>query len=485
MLFNSYTFLVFYAVVFVAYVVLSRKTLAQNLLLLVSSYVFYAAWDYRFLSLILLSTVVDFFAGLRIEKGTEKARKRWLIASLVINLGVLAMFKYFAFAAESFCQLTALFGVGLSVPMAEIILPVGVSFYTFQTLSYTIDVYRGRVSACTNPVGFAVYVAFFPQLVAGPIERATHFLPQVLGARKIHRVDLAIGAQFVLLGYFYKVVLADSIAPMVNQFYASPERYGGSIAWLANLGFAVQIYGDFAGYSMIARGISRWMGFRLMANFRQPFLATSPRDFWTRWHRSLSQWLRRYLYFELGGSRFGFTRTCRNLMLTMLLGGLWHGASWNFVIWGGFHGSLLVGQHAWMVVRPARATEHSGQARLGHVHSGKWSSKILQIAKILLTFALMLIGWTLFRCESLSDITVTFSLMFAAPLADPRWMSFAAPIGTAIAIMLAIDVWKEKLKSELVFLRAPVMVRWSVYSMILFSLLSVGFRPTSFIYFQF
>jgi len=480
MLFNSYTFLVFYAVVFVAYVALSRKTSTQNLLLLVSSYLFYAAWDYRFLSLILLSTVVDFYAGLGIEKGTERSRKRWLISSLVINLGVLAVFKYFDFAAGSFCQLTAMFGVGLSVPMAEIILPVGISFYTFQTLSYTIDVYRGRVSACHNPLGFAVYVAFFPQLVAGPIERATHFLPQVLGSRKIRRVDLAIGAQFVLLGYFYKVVLADSIAPLVNQFYASPERYGGSIAWLANLGFAVQIYGDFAGYSMIARGISRWMGFRLMANFRQPFLAISPRDFWTRWHRSLSQWLRRYLYFELGGSRRGFSITCRNLMVTMLLGGLWHGASWNFVLWGGFHGILLVGQHAWMVVCPARGTECSGQ-----IHSERWSRKILELAKILSTFVLMLIGWTLFRCESFSDITVTFSLMFATPLADPRWMSFAAPIATAFAIMLAIDVWKEKLKSELVFVRAPVMVRWSVYSMIIFSLLSVGFRPTSFIYFQF
>ena len=480
MLFNSYTFLVFYAIVFVAYVALSRKTAGQNLLLLVSSYVFYAAWDYRFLSLILLSTVVDFFAGLRIEKGNNQSRKRWLLFSLVVNLGVLATFKYFDFATESFCQLTAMFGLGLSIPMAEIILPVGISFYTFQTLSYTIDVYRGRVPACNNPLGFAVYVAFFPQLVAGPIERATHFLPQVLGPRNIRRVDLVIGLQFVLLGYFYKVVLADSIAPMVNQFYASPSRYGGSIAWLANVGFTVQIYGDFAGYSMIARGISRWMGFRLMANFRQPYLAASPRDFWNRWHRSLSQWLRRYLYFELGGSRRGFAITCRNLILTMLLGGLWHGASWNFVIWGGFHGILLVGQHAWMVVRPARGNGHLLQG-----HPGQLSSKILRLAKIMVTFVLMLIGWTLFRCESLSDITVTFSRMFLSPLADPRWLSFAVPIGTAIAIMLVIDVWKEKIKSELVFLRAPVMVRWSVYSMIVFSLLSVGFRPTNFIYFQF
>lgn len=485
MLFNSYTFLVFYAIVFVAYVLLSRKVSSQNVLLLVASYVFYAAWDYRFLSLILLSTLVDFFAGLRIENGTDRSRKRWLISSLVVNLGVLAMFKYFDFAVESFCQLTAMFGIGLSVSVAEIILPVGISFYTFQTLSYTIDVYRGRVSACTNLLGFAVYVAFFPQLVAGPIERATHFLPQVLGTRKIRRLDLAIGAQFVLLGYFYKVVLADSIAPMVNQFYASPERYGGAIAWLSNLGFAIQIYGDFAGYSMIARGISRWMGLRLMANFRQPFLATSPRDFWTRWHRSLSQWLRHYLYFELGGSRLSFIVTCRNLMLTMLLGGLWHGASWNFVIWGGFHGSLLVGQHAWMMFSPARDTEHSAQLRPDHGHADNWSNRILELVKILATFVLMLIGWTLFRCESFSDINVIFSCMFATPLADTRWMAFAAPITMAFAIMLSIDIWKEKRNSELVFLRAPVMVRWSIYSMMVFSLLSVGFRQTSFIYFQF
>ena len=480
MLFNSYTFLVFYALVFAAYVVLSRRTSAQNLLLLVSSYVFYAAWDYRFLSLILLSTVVDFWAGIRIESGRKNTRRRWLILSLVTNLGVLATFKYFGFAAQSFCQLTEMLGLGISLPIAEIILPVGISFYTFQTLSYTIDVYRGRIPACNNLLGFSVYVAFFPQLVAGPIERATHFLPQVLQQRKIRRIDLAVGTQFVLLGYFYKVVLADSVAPMVNQFYAAPERYGGSIAWLANVGFAVQIYGDFAGYSMIARGISRWMGFRLMANFRQPFLATSPRDFWTRWHRSLSQWLRRYLYFELGGSRRGFSITCRNLMVTMLLGGLWHGASWNFVLWGGFHGILLVGQHAWMSVRSTAKMSlgsHDERQTLWHM--------TLRVCRIMLTFVLMLIGWTLFRCESLMEIQVTLSRMFTASLADPRWVSFATPIALALAIMLVIDIGKELQKSELVFLRAPLIVRWSVYSMIVFSLLAVGFRPTGFIYFQF
>ena len=480
MVFNSYTFLVFYALVFAAYVVLNRSTTLQNLLLLVSSYVFYAAWDYRFLSLILLSTVVDFWAGIRIEGSSKVTRRSWLILSLLTNLGVLAAFKYFGFAAQSFCQLMEMLGLGISLPFATMILPVGISFYTFQTLSYTIDVYRERIPACRHPLGFAVYVAFFPQLVAGPIERATHFLPQVLQRRKIRRVDLAIGTQFVLLGYFYKVVLADSVAPMVNQFYASPERYGGSIAWLANLGFAVQIYGDFAGYSMIARGISRWMGFRLISNFHQPFLASSPRDFWTRWHRSLSQWLRRYLYFELGGSRHGFSITCRNLMITMLLGGLWHGASWNFVIWGGFHGFLLIGQHAWMYVR---STAEMKLACRDEVH---WMFCALQRGlRWMLTFFLMLIGWTLFRCESLLEIQLTLGRMFISPLADPRWLFFAAPIVLALAIMMVIDVWKERQKTELVFLHAPFIIRWSVYSMIGFSLLAVGFRPTTFIYFQF
>ncbi len=476
MLFNSYTFIGFYAVVYLAYLAMNRRLGAQNLLLLIASYVFYAAWDYRFLALIFLSTVVDYVAGRGIEKApTDASRKSWLIVSLVVNLGVLATFKYLGFAIASFCQLTAFLGMSLSIPIASIVLPVGISFYTFQTLSYTIDVYRGRISACRDPLGFAVYVAFFPQLVAGPIERATHFLPQVLRHRSIGRLDLAIGTQFVLLGYFYKVVLADSIAPMVDQFYASPDRYGGSIAWLASLGFAVQIYGDFAGYSLIARGISRWMGFRLMSNFRQPYLATSPRDFWSRWHRSLSMWLRRYLYFELGGSRQGFAMTCRNLMATMLLGGLWHGASWNFVFWGGFHGSLLVTQHWWIATRST-----GSKKKLSPL--GMSAKRLLQTA---VTFTLTLIGWTLFRGESVSKIKATLIQMFAAPLGDDRWHAFALPIVSAFLVMQSIDLWRERQQSELVLLRAPAFVRWTLYTLFLTSVIAVGFRPTTFIYFQF
>ncbi len=473
MLFNSYTFLVFFALVYVCYLVTQRHVRLQNVLLLVSSYVFYGAWDYRFLGLILLSTAVDFVAARRIEASAEAQRRRsWLAVSLIVNLGVLGTFKYLDFAIDSFCELAALFGLEISAPVAGIVLPVGISFYTFQTLGYTIDVYRRRIKACTDPLAFAVYVAFFPQLVAGPIERATHLLPQVLRPRKIRRVDLAIGTQFVILGYFYKVVLADSVAPLVDQYYAMPGRYGGSIAWLANLGFAAQIYGDFAGYTLIARGISRWMGFRLMSNFRQPYLATSPRDFWSRWHRSLSLWLRRYLYFELGGSRHGFLLTCRNLMITMLLGGLWHGASWNFVIWGGFHGSLLVAEHAWMARRSTAALKTEFSVLRRCIRSG-------------LMFVITLVGWTLFRAESVQQIAHVFTAMFSSPFADPRAAAFAAPIVMALAILLILDVWQEREESELVLLRAPEMLRWTLYTMMLLSVLAVGFRPVSFLYFQF
>lgn len=476
MLFNSYTFLGFYLGVYLAYLAMQGRLRIQNLLLLLASYVFYAAWDYRFLSLIILSTVVDYYAGRGIERSqSHAARKSWLILSLVVNLGVLGTFKYLGFAVESLCELTGYLGVPLSVPLAQIVLPVGISFYTFQTLSYTIDVYRRRVPACHDPLGFAVYVAFFPQLVAGPIERATHFLPQVTRRRSIRRVDLAIGTQFVLLGYFYKVVLADSIAPMVDQFYASPSRYGGSIAWLASLGFAVQIYGDFAGYSLIARGISRWMGFRLMSNFRQPYLATSPRDFWTRWHRSLSMWLRRYLYFELGGNRSGLAKTYRNLMITMLLGGLWHGASWNFVLWGGFHGLLLVAQHWWSSARPFQSRNRET----------RFSTRLMKPVQIAITFGLTLIAWTLFRCESISQVEAAFTQMFTASFGDDRWLSFAVPILTALLIMQSIDIWREKRHSELVIVRAPAVLRWMLYTVFLASVVAVGFRPTTFIYFQF
>lgn len=476
MLFNSYTFLGFYAVVFFAYLAMQGRLRIQNALLLVASYFFYAAWDSRFLALILLSTVVDYLAGRGIEAASDAPRRRrWLWLSLIVNLGVLATFKYFGFAAESFCQLSSYLGVPLSNSVAKIVLPVGISFYTFQTLSYTIDVYRRRISACQDKLAFAVYVAFFPQLVAGPIERATHFLPEVLRPRRIRRIDLAIGTQFVLMGYFYKVVLADSIAPMVDQIYESPTRYGGSMAWLANLGFAVQIYGDFAGYSLIARGISRWMGFRLISNFRQPYLAVSPRDFWTRWHRSLSTWLRRYLYFELGGSRHGFAKTCRNLMVTMLLGGLWHGAAWNFVLWGAFHGSLLVAQHWWISVRPAGALRIRSTILL----------RLQRLLQVAFTFWLMLIGWALFRCTSIAQVEVIFKQMFAAKFSDERFFAFALPIATAFLIMQSIDVWRERSDSELVFVRAPAILRWSLYCLFLLSVLAVGFRPTTFLYFQF
>lgn len=473
MLFNSYTFLVFFAVVYLTYLATRQHVRIQNVLLLLSSYVFYGAWDYRFLGLILLSTLVDYVAGLRMGTvGSTRYRRGWLVLSLVVNLGLLGTFKYLDFATNSFLELANLIGLEISARTAGIVLPVGISFYTFQTLSYTIDVYRGRIEACRDPLGFAVFVAFFPQLVAGPIERATHFLPQVLHSRTIRRVDLAIGAQFVLLGYFYKVVLADSIAPLVDQYYAFPSRYGGSIAWLANLGFAVQIYGDFAGYTLIARGISRWMGFRLMSNFRQPYLATSPRDFWTRWHRSLSLWLRRYVYFELGGSRYGLSVTCRNLMVTMLLGGLWHGAAWHFVIWGGYHGGLLICEHVWMARRRT----------LGFRKGKPLTMRFLQSA---LMFFLTLIGWTLFRAESANQMTVVFGSMFSTNQFDPRAEAFAVPILVALSILLAIDLWREREKSELVLLRAPEAVRWTLYTMMFLAILSVGFRPVSFIYFQF
>lgn len=535
MLFNSYTFLAFYAVVYLSYLLIRHRR-AQNLLLLAASYVFYAAWDPRFLSLILLSTLVDYVAAIRIESLSHvdavsssrgrmppgRSRLCWLLASLVTNLGVLAAFKYLGFASESLGEILGWVGLQASFPLMQIILPVGISFYTFQTLSYTIDVYRRRIPAERDLFDFALFVAFFPQLVAGPIERAAHFLPQIKRARQIRRTDLGIGLQFVLVGYFAKVVVADSVAPIVDQVFANPQRYSGAVVWSGAVGFAAQIYGDFLGYSLIARGISRWMGFRLVSNFRQPYLATSPRDFWHRWHRSLSFWLRRYVYFELGGSRCGALATYRNLLVTMVLGGLWHGAAWSFVLWGLYHGMLLVIEHVWRSLMPRGKTPYpvplaSGtegeeaesaakrpdspqskqsfparQAAAVH-HRPADSAALLRYAfgplvhsaKVAITFLLVLIGWVLFRCESVGEIGVVFGRMFASSDGVDEPAAYALPILAALSVLMLFDVWRERNHSQLVLLRATLAVRWSVYVFLILCIVTVGFRPAAFLYFQF
>ncbi len=322
MLFNSVEFFLFLPVVFCLYWSLAPR--AQNVLLLAASYLFYGSWDWRFLGLIILSSFTDYIAGEKIANGSRP--KAWLLLSLVVNLGALVVFKYLDFGIESLSELLMLFGVTPHLPTLRIVLPVGISFYTFQTLSYTIDIYFGKGKATNDPIAFFTFVAFFPQLVAGPIERATSLLPQFLTTRRFDASLAADGARQILYGMFLKVVIADNLAPIVDAAYGDPSNTSGLTLLLATYAFAFQIYGDFAGYSHIAIGCSRLFGVSLRRNFAYPYFSSNAREFWQRWHMSLSTWFRDYCYIPLGGNRCSVLRSKFNVFVTFLLSGLWHGA---------------------------------------------------------------------------------------------------------------------------------------------------------------
>ena len=341
MLFNSYAFWVFLLTVILFCRWSSHRV--QNTILLIASYIFYGVWDWRFLPLIASMTLVNFLLGIKIaEAGEDKKRaKKFLTLSVIFSLGVLGFFKYWEFFTDSTIAFVELLGFQPSIPLIEVLLPVGISFYTFQTMSYSIDVYRGDVKPTRNLADFALYVAYFPQLVAGPIERSSSLLPQITDKRTPSKGDFAEGLCLVMYGLFLKVVLADNLAYIANGAFSGDANVTGADALIGIYAFAFQIYGDFAGYSSIARGVSKWLGIHLMTNFRMPYLAKNPSDFWQRWHISLSSWLRDYLYIPLGGNRCSAWKVYRNLMLTMLLGGLWHGAGWTFIFWGAIHGLVL------------------------------------------------------------------------------------------------------------------------------------------------
>ena len=399
MLFVEPRYLLFFLVVFSVYWAL-RASATRKWVLLVSSYAFYAAWDWRFLGLIVFSTVLDHAVALRIEQSSAvRARRAWLSLSLLGNLGVLACFKYFDFFAASAARLAAHFGIELSAVTLDLVLPVGISFYTFQTLSYTLDVHRGLLRAERSLLNVAVFVAFFPQLVAGPIVRARDFLPQLHRPIGFEAVDVRGALVLFGIGFFKKAVLADHVAPVVDTCFADPARYEASAHVLATALYSLQIYCDFSGYSDMAIGSAALLGFRLPVNFARPYLATGLREFWRRWHISLSSWLRDYLYVPLGGNRGGRWRTTRNLLMTMLLGGLWHGAGWNFVVWGGGHGLGLVGQREFRRVR--------GADRGGSVRQAGSSHRVRATLLVLLSwsFTLWFVGatWIFFRATSFTD----------------------------------------------------------------------------------
>jgi D-alanyl-lipoteichoic acid acyltransferase DltB (MBOAT superfamily) len=471
MLFNSYIFWAFYAVVFVLYRWLPHN--GQNWLLLAASYVFYGYWDVRFLLLMIATTAVDYGVGLCLDaERFRKHRKAVLVVSICANLGVLGFFKYYGFFAREFAALMANIGLSSSLPVLNVVLPVGISFYTFQSMSYTIDVYRREVAAVKSLRDFALYVAFFPQLVAGPIERSSNLIPQVIHPRHPHPGQFWQGLYDVATGLFRKVVIADNLAPVANTiFQTDPSRLSGMETLIGVYAFAFQIYCDFSGYSAIARGTARWMGFDLMENFHMPYFAVSPSDFWKRWHISLSSWLRDYLYIPLGGNRGGEWKTARNLMLTMILGGLWHGAAWTFIAWGTIHGLMLV------------AFKWYDGWRL----AGRPLSPMARAGRIVLMFHLVCVTWLLFRASSLTQAWAMFTTIFTNFHVTPFAVSCATLVAFFAIPLLLIDWFSQQSHDPGSWL-AHRPLAWQSAALS-YLLLMVTFFPPSqvheFIYFQF
>jgi alginate O-acetyltransferase complex protein AlgI len=406
MLFSSIGFLFFFVAVLTSYAALSRSWTARKILLLVASYGFYMVWNPPFVLLLMGSTLLDYMAGKRIAASRDRRVKNaWLVASCIGNLGVLGFFKFGDFLVSNVWYL-AQPAVQYPELLRDVVLPVGISFYTFQSLSYTIDVYRDRRSVASGPLDFALYVSFFPQLVAGPILRARDFLPQLSENKPLRAGNARVGIDQVARGFAKKLLIADALAPYVDTVFASPASFGAVNILLALYAYSFQIYCDFSGYSDIAIGTARILGFRVPDNFQLPFLARNPREHWQRWHMSLSSWLRDYLYIPLGGSRLSPPRTYVNLLLTMTLGGLWHGAAWNFVLWGLYHGVWLCAHRLVSGAAPPAAVAAGGRAsRLWH-----WIS-------VGLMFHVVCGSWVLFRAQSLTDSghLVSGLLDFAAP----------------------------------------------------------------------
>ncbi|MGH7571182.1 MAG: MBOAT family O-acyltransferase [Gemmatimonadota bacterium] len=473
MLFNSFVFVGFFAAVYSAYILLQGRLRLQNRLLLVASYVFYGYWDWRFLSLLLVSTLLDYWVGHRLFATNDPRRRKHLLGvSLVGNLGLLGFFKYFNFFTDSFADLLRAFGMAPDLFTLNIVLPVGISFYTFQTISYSFDIYRRKLRPAGNFLDFALFVSFFPQLVAGPIERAANLLPQVERPRRITADQVNAGIFLLLWGYFQKVVIADNAALLANEIFNDYTSFSGLDLWIGTLAFAIQIYGDFSGYSDIARGLCKLMGFELMVNFKLPYFALNPSDFWSRWHVSLSTWLRDYLYIPLGGNRLGRVRTYANLMMTMLLGGLWHGAAWTFVLWGGFHGLILV-----LYRRFDRDPEHADP------WGGRYAYSRV-IAKMALMFVLTMIGWMIFRSETLGQLGYFLARGGPMPSASSlylghRLLFFAAPL-------VAMNLFQYVRIDLLAPTKLPLPVRVPVYAFMLVWIFIFGVRESiEFVYFQF
>lgn len=482
MTFVSLTFLLFLALTVAGYWALKRRNL-QNGFLVAASYLFYGWWDYRFLGLLVASSLVDFAVGLALER-TDSPRRRALLISIsvVANLGLLGFFKYFNFFAHSAQAAASALGFELSPFTLNVTLPVGISFYTFQTLSYGIDVYRRELRATSSLIDYLAYVSFFPQLVAGPIERATNLLPQFQRSRHLDPLRVAEGCRLVLWGFFKKAAIADNLGRLVDTVYGNPGAHSGGAIAVATIAFAFQIYCDFSGYSDIAIGCARFFGFDLMRNFAYPYFSQDVAEFWRRWHISLSTWFRDYVFVPLGGSRRGPRRTAINIFITFVVSGLWHGAAWTFVIWGAING-LAVMIKPLLPQGPRRSPrETPGGTRL--------IPDPATLTRILGTFALICLTWVFFRASDVETAAAMLVRMFsfaggtgiAAVLRDPRHLA-----GMALVVVLIVVEWTRRDSPDVLRCsRWPLLVRMAIYTIMLWA--TVLLLPPSqspFIYFQF
>jgi alginate O-acetyltransferase complex protein AlgI len=434
-IFHSLDFVVFFVVVVALYWRLRRR--AQNILLLVASYFFYGYVHPWFLILIASSTVIDYFAARGMERWPSR-RRLFMAVSIISNFGMLGFFKYFNFFVDNLHAVLEAAGLHVSLPVLRVILPVGISFYTFQAMSYTVDVFRGELRARRSLLDVAVFISFFPHLVAGPIQRASYLLPQVEQDRRFSLPKATSGFYLMVWGFFKKLVIADNVGVIANKVFALSDP-SFEILWAGVFAFAIQIYADFSAYTDIARGSSRWLGFELTENFDHPYLARNPADFWRRWNISLSTWFRDYVYIPLGGSRASEAIWARNVLVTFLLSGLWHGASWNYVLWGLYHGVLLVLTRAHQILRPAKGTEPGaapGASRLG-------PREVLQIIGM---FTLTLIGWLLFRETELSAIVRDLRL---APWNSSPFERQAGLYLLLLAFGYSIPLWTQSVWVEL------------------------------------
>lgn len=483
MLFNSFEFLIFLPIVFLSYWFVFRRLWWRNLFVVIASYVFYSWWDWRFLILIVLTSLFSFISGLLLERyeGQRKLQKAVSATNIVLNLTILGIFKYYNFFVENLEALFGMMGFHLDWVSMNVILPVGISFYTFQALSYSIDVYQKKMPATHDIVGFFAYISFFPQLVAGPIERATNLLPQFQRNRQFDYDKAVDGCRQMLCGFFKKVVVADTCGGIVNEFWNQYQELPGLSIYLLGVLFTIQIYCDFSGYSDIAIGCARLFGINLMRNFNYPYFSRSIPEFWRRWHISLTTWFRDYIYFPLGGSRCDKWKILRNVYIVWGISGLWHGASWHFVFWGLFHATLLAIYNIFGI-----------NTKYKHVVAyGKYLPNIKELFQMVLTFCLTVFGWIIFRAESMTQAKDYFVHMFTNPFIS-KGMRFGEATMWCILFLLIEWVQRDK-QHALQFTNTKLFnyraVRWAIYLVIIgmsyLSYMERFYDNSPFIYFQF